>query len=161
MAYSREEFNEIYSWWELRDFCYEYNLSIETDLDCVVDDEWLSESIRQSARDYLWDEISRLVSRLYDSRGDGYYLIDCGEATELTEEDFDTAKQQAYDEFRRLGNRFEDEEEEEETGMYPGSNTASMYGRVLTYHNDEAQEAPDGVEQVTPEEFEMAVCGGG
>ena len=145
MAYTFDEFDNISSWFELRDFCEEYGLTTsydDVDLNEIVDDYLLKERVQELAGDCRWGEISNLVRDLNDSPWEENLYHDRGYGLEeLTWDYFDDTKAEVLTAFREDGNYFEDEEpedEDEEVEDEPASQyrpskyrgISSVYGRI-------------------------------
>lgn len=120
MAYTYEEFNNIDSWWELRDFCEEYGVWPDNvDPDNVVDNEWITDRVQEWARDCEWSSIRDLLRYLSNGDdGEVFEYDNYGNLNELTDEDLETAKDQVlagmHNEGILLDGEEDDEEEEEE-----------------------------------------------
>ena len=141
MGYTREEFQEISSWWDLRDFCYDYRIGTDydnIDLDEIMDDDSVQSYVDDLSREYRWDDIYRAVADLYNSQwGEGLYYMDDGRIRTIDDCDIDEIKDQVLERFREEGNYFDDEEPEElednddtaSVGKYYGG-VRSVYGMV-------------------------------
>lgn len=139
MAYTYDDFDEITSWWELRDFCHEYGLTTsydDVDLDEIVDDYYLKERVQELADGCYWNEIYHIVSNLEDSHWEERLYHDRGYGLEeLTWDYFDPTKEEVLAAFREDGNHFEDEEpedEDEEVEDEPSQYRPSKYTRGVS-----------------------------
>ena len=108
MVYTYQEFQEeVCSWWDLRDFCWEYHLGTyfnDIDLDRVVDDDYVEDQVRSMAGDYQWDDIMRYIYHLENSSwGEGVYYDDGNGLRELDDDDFEATKDEVLNWFRENG----------------------------------------------------------
>lgn len=85
------EFNEnITTWWELKEFCDEYNCWV---CDSIYDDDsvndYINNRLYDMARDEQWEDVRSWLDQFADGYGEGYYHIDEYEdITYLDDEDF-------------------------------------------------------------------------
>lgn len=160
MAYTYDDFDNINSWFELRDFCEEYGLTTSydnVDLNEIVDDYWVKERVMELASECCWNEIYMLVNNLEDSSWEDSLYHNRGYGLEaLGWEYFDDTKAEVLVEFRDEGNTFEDEDEEaddENEGFGEGMmnqyrpsqytrGVRSVYGRITV---QDCYEQPDVV----------------
>lgn len=114
MSYTQEEFMEISSWFELKEFCDTYDLSsyqAGIDLEYILDDFCLREDIRELVSSCMWDDIYSLTANLYNSPyEDNYYYDFGGGLSVLGDDHFEEAKEATLIDFRNNGYTFDDEE---------------------------------------------------
>lgn len=147
MDWAIDKFEEISSFWELRDFCEEYEVyPDDIDFDNLVDSDYISEQIQDMARRYRWDDITDALRDL-DWNGDNGEEFEWGDyVRELTSEDLETCKEQVLSALHEEGRHLEgedgyddpdessDEEDEEEDVQWceyvDGSHVRGLYGGV-------------------------------
>mgnify|MGYP006988983649 CR=1 FL=1 len=108
--------DEVRSWWELRDFCYEINCDV---MDEFIDDDARNESINEDlvdlARNNSWIEMLSILQGYDDESGYEYYIYDdyYGRYQGISDDEFYDYKQQVMDYADRYDAWDEEEEPEE------------------------------------------------
>ena len=111
---TRAEFEEnITSWYDLIDFCYENDLH---SCDNIYDSEQVIEIIRDEARSEGVRGVCWLVNNIYDSDAEHFYYGEDG-LVSLDDSDFERFKSDVIDEFEECFDE-EDDGEYFEDGSY-------------------------------------------
>lgn len=92
--YTYEDFENISSWWELRDFCEEVGYYPDSiDLDYIFDNDTLIERVVDYARDCQWEDVQYLLSNInWNGDHDEVYYDRDSAPVELDDRDFEAAK---------------------------------------------------------------------
>lgn len=150
MEWTIDRFEDIGSFWELRDFCNEFGTyPDDVDLDNVVDAEYISEQIQEMASDYRWDDITDALRDL-NWNGNNYEEFEWGDnIRELTGDDLQNCKDEVLETLHEDGvylpgeDEYEDEDDEDDVdgtegeaglpwygGCMAGSHSRGLYGNI-------------------------------
>lgn len=177
MSWTREEFDNITSWWELRNVCDEYD--VDADSFCVqeiYDVDGIADHIRDLASDYMWGYIYRAVCELMNrdgEDGEAFYMNDDEEFRMLDVGDMETAKEEILENLHSRGiwldGELDDEEDDDNEEEYEGGGveratehsiyrqgtTKSLYGDIVIGYSSDSVSEDLANDEIDMEQFEL------